>query len=167
LPLSFNVSVSLDDLVLARVRQFFRDRVPVSLRDAAMITRSDAAWVLAQIENPERAAAGDAIPWPEVVAIVQRTWTPADLDAAAGTIDGFPTLLRMSLVHWRLPAYLVIALEHIVVEMRADSPEGETLTVESYVARLLDLFMDMDRVQRLCSDPAFRDAFEFPDREES
>ena len=161
------MSVSLDDLVLARVRQFFRDRAPVSLANAAMIARSDPAWVLTQIENPERASAGDAIPWPEVAAIVQRTWTPADLDAAVGTVEGFPTLLRMSLVHWRLPAYLAIALERIVVEMRADSPEGETLTVESYVARLLDLFMDMDRVQGLCSDPAFREAFEFPDREES
>jgi len=132
-----------------------------------MIARSDPAWVLTQIENRERVAAGDEIPWAEVAAIVQQTWTPADLDAAVGTVEGFPTLLRMSLVHWRLPAYLVIALEHIVVEMREDSPEGETLTVESYVARLLDLFMDMDRVQRLCSDPVFREAFEFPDREES
>ena len=160
------MSVSLDDPAVARVRQFFRERVPVSLRDAAHITRSDPAWLLAQIENPERAVAGDPIPWPEVAAIVQRTWTPADLDAAVGVIEGFPKLLRMSLVHWRLPAYLVIALEHIVVEMRTDSPEGATLTVESYVARLLDLFMDMDRVQGLCSDPAFREAFEFPDRDE-
>ncbi len=157
----------LDDLAVARVRQFFRDRAPVSLLDATMIVRSDPAWVLTQIENPERAAAGHAIPWPEVAAIVQRTWTPADLDAAVGEIEGFPKLLRVSVVHWRLPAYLVIALEQIVVEIRADSPEGETLTVESYVARLLDLFVDMDRVQGLCSDPAFREAFEFPDREES
>jgi hypothetical protein len=132
-----------------------------------MIARSDPAWLLAQIENPERAVAGDAIPWPEVAAIIQRTWTPADLDAAVGTIEGFPTLLRVSLVQWRLPAYLVIALEHIVAGVRADSPEGEALTVEAYVARLLDFFMDMDRAQQLCSDPAFREAFEFPDREES
>ncbi len=156
----------LDDLAVARVRQFFRERLPVSFRDAALIVRADPSWLLTQIENPERAVAGDPIPWTEVAALVQRTWTPADLDAAVGTIEGFPKLLRVSLVHWRIPAYLLIALEHIVAGMRADSPESATLTVESYVARLLDLFMDMDRVQRLCSDPAFREAFEFPDREE-
>ena len=161
------MSVPLDDLALARVRKFFSDRVSVSLRDAAMIARSDPAWVLAQIENPERATAGDTIPWPEVAAIVQRTWTSADLDAAVGTIEGFPRLLRVSLVQWRLPAYLLIALEHVVAEMRGDSPENETLTVETYVARQLDLLLDMDMLKRLSSDAAFREAFEFPDREES
>jgi hypothetical protein len=161
------VSVPFDDLAVARVRRFFCDRVPVSLSDAASIARADPAWVLAQIDSPERGFAGDAIPWPEVAAIVQRTWTPADLDAAVGTIEGFPKLLRVSLVHWRLPAYLLIALEHIVAALRGDSPENDTLTVESYVARQLDLLLDMDMVKRLSSDAAFREAFEFPDHEES
>ncbi|MEA2239959.1 MAG: hypothetical protein QOC81_4683 [Thermoanaerobaculia bacterium] len=156
----------VDDLAIARVRRFFIDRLPVSLADAAAITRSHTAWVLAEIENPERVVAGGLIPWSEVAAIVQRTWTPADLDAAAGTTAGFPALLRVSLVQWRLPAYLLIALERIVAETRGDSPEGDTLTVEAYVARQLDLLLDMDLAEGLCSDSAFREAFEFPDREE-
>jgi hypothetical protein len=155
----------VDDLSIARVRRFFSDRLPVSLADAALIARCDPASVLAEIENPERAIAGDLIPWADVAAIVQRTWTPADLDAAAGTMAGFPVLLRVSLVQWRIPAYLLIALERIVAERRANSPEGGTLTVEAYVARQLDLFLDMDIAEELCRDPAFREAFEFPDDE--
>ena len=160
------MSAPLDDLAIARVRRFFIDRLPVSLADAAAIACADPAWVLAEIENPEGAVAGDLIPWSEVAAIVQRTWTPADLDAAVGTMTGFPALLRVSLVQWRIPAYLLIALDRIVAETRGDSPEGDTLTVEAYVARQLDLFLDMDLAARLCGDPAFRQAFEFPDHEE-
>ncbi|HEX3067326.1 MAG TPA: hypothetical protein VHX14_02040 [Thermoanaerobaculia bacterium] len=61
----------------------------------------------------------------------------------------------------------MIALEHTVAHLRGDSPENETLTVETYVARQLDLLLDMDIVKRLNNDPAFREAFEFPEPEES
>ncbi len=59
-----------------------------------MIVRSDPAWVLTQIENPERAVAGDAIPWPEVAAIVQRTWPPADPRRARPTRTAVGVLFR-------------------------------------------------------------------------
>jgi hypothetical protein len=161
------VSVSLDDLAIARLRQFFRDRAPVSLGDTALIAGVAPAWILGEIERPEQVIAGGFIPWSEVVSIIQRTWTPADLDAALGGVKGFPKLLHVSLVQWRLPAYLLVALEHIVAGMRGDSPENETLTVEAYVARQLDLLLDMDIVKRLNNDSAFREAFEFPEPEES
>jgi hypothetical protein len=167
LHLSSDVSVTVSELAIARVRRFFRDRLPVSLADAAAIACSDTQSVLAEIENPQRAVAGDLIPWSEVAAAVQRTWTPADLDAAVRGMANFPALLRVSVVQWRIPAYLLIALERLVAEARGDSPEGESLTVEAYVARQLDLFLDIDMAKRLCRDPAFREAFEFPDREES
>ncbi len=161
------MGVPLDDLAIARVRRFFAGRSPVNLTDAASIARADPAWILGEIENPEQVVAGGLIPWSDVVSIIQRTWTPADLDAALGAIEGFPKLLRVSLVQWRLPAYLLIALEHTVAALRGDSPENDMLTVETYVARQLDLFLDMDMVKRLSSNSAFREAFEFPDHEES
>jgi hypothetical protein len=106
------------------------------------------------------------IPWVEVASLAREILTPAELEVIAGGTSVFPDLLGLSPVEWRLPAYLLIALEHAVVEERARDPEASRLTIEAFVARHLDLTLDPDIFIRLSSEPPFRKAFRFPDEDE-
>ena len=150
----------------ARLRRFFDDRMPLSLSEAAALFDCDPAWLTAQLDpiavpNPE-----DGIPWTEVAVLVRELFTPAELDAVAGTTRRFPSLLRVSPVEWRLPAYLLIALEHIVADERERTAGASRLTVEAYVARQLADILDTDVVDRLSVEPAFRAARDFPEDDE-
>jgi hypothetical protein len=97
--------------------------------------------------------------------LVRETLTPAELEELAGGTPAFPKLLRVSSVTWRLPAYLLIALEHLVAGERAADPMSPRLTVEAYVARHLELTLDPEVLARLCVEPAFRAAFRFPEED--
>jgi hypothetical protein len=135
----------------------------VSLREAAALFACDPAWIAAQLDpiavpHPER-----GIPWEELAVLLCETFTPAELDAAAGNVPAFPALLRVSSVQWCLPAYLLIALEHLVANERALDPAASRLTVEAYVARQLSVALDIQIIDRLSIEPAFREAVHFPD----
>jgi hypothetical protein len=148
----------------ARLRRFFNDRSEVSIREAAALFGRDPAWIIAQLDqiavpHPER-----GIPWGEIAVLVRETLTPVELGALAGSAPAFPALLRVSTVAWRLPAYLLIALEHLVASERAADPMS-SLTVEAYVARHLELTLDPEVLARLCIEPAFRAAFRFPEED--
>jgi hypothetical protein len=137
----------------------------VSLREAAALLGRDPAWIIAQLDpiavpHPER-----GIPWGEMAVLVRETLTPVELGALAGSTPAFPALLRVSPVAWRLPAYLLIALEHLVAGERAADPMSSRLTVEAYVARHLALTLDPEVLERLCVEPAFRAAFRFPEED--
>jgi hypothetical protein len=153
----------------ARLRRFFNDRSGVSLREASALLGRGQAGIIAQLDpiavpHPER-----GIPWGEMAVLVRETLTPAELEALAGSSPAFPALLRVSSVAWRIPAYLLIALEHLVAAERAAdplaSPTSSRLTVEAYVARHLELTLDAEVLARLCVEPAFREAFRFPEED--
>ena len=95
--------------------------------------------------------------------LVLQVWTPAELDAAAGTAPEFPRLLRVAPVHWRIPAYLIAALEHLVASARASDPDAAGLTVEAYAARQLDLMLDPDDAKQWCAEPELREALRLPE----
>ncbi|HSY51299.1 MAG TPA: hypothetical protein VLC46_21020 [Thermoanaerobaculia bacterium] len=150
----------------ARLRRFFDDRREVSLREAAALLGRDPAWVIAQLDEVAVPHPEQGIQWGEMAVLVRETLTPAELEALAGGSPGFPALLRVSSVTWRLPAYLLIALEHLVAgERAADPTTASRLTVEAYVARHLELTLDPEVLERLCAEPAFRAAFRFPEED--
>jgi len=147
----------------SRLRRFFADRRPISLRDAGALLGLDRSAIaesldLVAVPEPER-----GIPWTEAAALVCQTLTPAELDALLGRTSAFPALLRVSRVEWRIPMYLMVALEHLVADERSTNPAARRLTVEACVARRLDLTLDSDLLARLCLEPAFRNAFHFPE----
>ena len=149
-----------------RLRRFFDDRSHVSIREAVALLGCDPSWIIAQLDRIAVPDPENGIPWVELAALARETLTPAELDAVAGGAPAFPALLRVSSVEWRLPAYLLIALEHLVAKERALNPAAARLTVEAYVARHLDLMLDPEIFEHLCIEPAFRDAFHFPEEDE-
>jgi hypothetical protein len=149
----------------ARLRRFFRDRSQVSIREAVALLGRDPAWIIAQLDQIAVPHPEHGIPWVEIAALLRETLTPAELESAAGSAPAFPALLRVSSVVWRLPAYLLIALEHLVANERAVNPLASGLTVEAYVARQLNLMLDSEIFHRLSIEPAFREAFRFPDED--
>ena len=138
----------------------------MSISEAAALLGCDPAGVVAQLDTVAVPHAEHGIPWVEFAALVRQRLTPAELDTVAGGTPSFPALLRVSPVEWRLPAYLLIALEHLVAEERVLNPVASRLTVEAYVARHLDLMLEHEIFNRLCIDPAFREAFHFPEEDE-
>jgi hypothetical protein len=150
----------------ARLSRFFDDRKTVSLPEAAALFDCDPAWLIAQLDPVAVPNPQDGIPWTEIAVLVREFFTPAELDAVAGTMPGFPSLLRVSPVKWRLPAYLLIALEHLVADERARNGHASRLTVEAYVARQLSDILDTDVIDRLSVEPAFRAARYFPEDDE-
>jgi hypothetical protein len=150
----------------ARLRRFFSNCNPVSLPEAAALFGCDPGWLIAQLDPIAVPHPEEGIPWAEMAVLVREIFTLAELDAVAGTMPGFPSLLRVSSVEWRLPTYLLIALEHLVADERAASAEASRLTVEAYVARQLSDLLDMDVFDRLSLDPAFRAARHFPEEDE-
>jgi hypothetical protein len=150
----------------ARLRRFFNDRSPVSLREAAALFGSDAAWIIAQLDDVAVPHPESGIPWSEIALLARETFTPVELDAVANSVPDFPPLLRVRSVKWRLPAYLLIALEDAVAAERALDPAASRLTVEAFVARHLSLTLDSEIFDRLCNDPAFDKAMNFPEEDE-
>ena len=149
----------------AHLRRFFDDPRPVSVGEAAALFGCDSDGILAQLDEVAVPHPEDGIPWVEFAALVRQRLTPAELDTVAGGTPSFPALLRVSSVEWRLPAYLLVALEHLVAEERVLNPRASRLTVEAYVARHLDLMLEHDVFERLCVEPAFREAFHFPEED--
>jgi hypothetical protein len=101
-----------------------------------------------------------------MASLVRETFTPVELDAVADDVPGFPKLLRVSPVKWRLPAYLLIALDDAVAAERTLDPAASRLTVEALVARHLFTSLDSVIFDRLSNDPAFREAMDFPEEDE-
>jgi hypothetical protein len=150
----------------ARLRRFFGDRRPVSLAEAAALLDCEPGWITEQLDPVAVPHPEDGIPWVEMAILVRQIFTPTELDAVAGTMHAYPSLLRVSSVEWRLPVYLLIALEHLVADERALNVEASRLTVEAYVARHLADMLDMEVFDRLSNDPTFRAARQFPEDEE-
>jgi hypothetical protein len=86
-----------------RLRRFFEDRRPVSIREAAALLGCDPAWIIVRLDQRDVPHAEQGIPWAEVAALAREILTPAELEAVAGRTSVFPDLLRLSPVEWRLP----------------------------------------------------------------
>jgi hypothetical protein len=68
-------------------------------------------------------------------------------------------------VRWRIPLYLLAALERLTEDDRASDPTAAGRTVEATAVQRLELALDPGLVQALSRDPAFRRAFWFPEGE--
>jgi predicted DNA-binding transcriptional regulator AlpA len=153
-------------LAWTHVRRFFTHRRAVTMDEAEAVLGLDRSWIAANVDSDEVPQPERGLPWNEVAALLRRVLTPAELDAALGGADDFPPLLRVTAVQWRIPLYLLVALEHLVAFERTADPAAARLTVEAFVARHLDITLDDDVFKRLSVDPGFHDAFEFPWGEE-
>jgi len=144
------------------LQRFFKERRPCSIAEAADIVGYSEAWVRKRAEIEGIDLAGGVLPWEDVMLWFLRAW-PLALVEDSVPRDTLPALLRTTTVTWRLPRYLVQALDRQTQLESARSNDRHALTVEQYVAEQLHLVIDDDTVAAMNDDGAFMDAWLFPD----
>jgi hypothetical protein len=147
------------------LQRFFRERRACSIAEAADVVGYSAAWVRKRAELDGVDLAGGVVPWEDVMLWFLRAWPlPLVEDAVPHeTLAELPALLRTTTVTWRLPRYLVRALDRQTELESARSSDRHALTVEQYVAEQLHLVIDDDTVAALKDDGGFMEAWLFPD----
>ncbi len=124
-----------------------------------------AAWVRKRAAVDGIDLTGGFLPWEDVMLWFLRAWPlPLVEDSVPReTLAHLPALLRTTTVTWRLPRYLVHALDRQTALETARSNDRHALTVEQYVAEQLHLAIDDDTVAAMNDDSGFMEAWLFPD----
>jgi len=149
----------------ATLQRFFRERRPCSIAEAAAIVGYSEAWVRRRADIDGIDMAGGVLPWEDVMLWFLRAWPLALVEDAVPreTLAYLPVLLRTTTVTWRLPRYLVRALDVQTELESVRSNDRHALTVEQYVAEQLHLVIDDDTVAAMNDDRGFMEAWLFPD----
>ena len=147
------------------LQRFFRERRPCSIAEAADLVGFSSAWVRRRAEIDGIDLSGGVIPWEDVMLWFLRAWPLALVEDSVPreTLAYLPSLLRTTTVTWRLPRYLVRALDRQIALESARSNDRHALTVEQYVAEQLHLAIDDDTVAAMNDDSGFMEAWLFPD----
>ena len=115
----------------------------------------------------------DSVEWGEAAAYLFDAWPRAQLIDRLGPelADVVPSGFHPSRVGWRIPIFIVQAMEHQAALMHGNDPRvnGETggrftsPAVDDYVADILFSEIDPSTAAALASkDPAFAQAFHYP-----
>jgi len=149
----------------AVLQRFFRERRPCSIAEAADLVGYSAAWVRRRAEIDGIDLAAGLVPWDHVMLWFLRAWPlPLVEDSVPReTLAELPALLRTATVTWRLPRYLLRALDRQIDLETSRSNDRQALTVEQYVAEQLHLAIDDDTVASMADDSGFMEAWLFPD----
>jgi len=147
------------------LQRFFRERRPCSIAEAADLVGYSAAWVRRRAEIDGVDLSAGLVPWDHVMLWFLRAWPlPLVEDSVPHeTLAELPALLRTASVTWRLPRYLLRALDRQIDLEASRSNDRQALTVEQYVAEQLHLAIDDDTVASLNDDSGFMEAWLFPD----
>jgi len=150
---------------LSILQRFFRERRAYSIAEAADVVGYSSAWVRRRAELDGVDLSGGVVAWEDVMLWFLRAWPlPLVEDAVPReTLADLPALLRTTTVTWRLPRYLVHALDRQTELESARSSDRHALTVEQYVAEQLHLVIDDETVAALKDDGGFMEAWLFPD----
>jgi len=136
--------------------RFFLERPALPVRDAAKLVGWSRSALLRHARSEGALLAGERVAWSEVAFLLLNAWPRAWLLQMLGAYAAsLPEGLHLTQVRWRLPLYLVRALER--------QADVDTRPIEDYVADALDLAIDDETVAVLKNDSAFREAYEFPD----
>lgn len=149
----------------AILQRFFRERRACSIAEAADIVGYSEAWVRRRAAVDGIDLSAGVVPWEDVMLWFLRAWPlPLVEDSVPReTLAELPDLLRTTTVTWRLPRYLVQALDRQTELESARSNDRHALTVEQYVAEQLHLVIDDDTVAAMKDDGGFMEAWLFPD----
>ena len=95
------------------LQRFFRERRPCSIAEAADIVGYSAAWVRKRAAVDGIDLTSGFLPWEDVMLWFLRAWPLplAEDSVPPETLAYLPALLRTTTVTWRLPRYLVHALD--------------------------------------------------------
>lgn len=116
----------------------------------------------------------DALAWGEAAAYLLDAWPRAQLLDALGPdlAERVPAAFHPTPVRWRIPAFIVRALEHQAAQLQANDPRLHPTpsaaarftspSVEDYIADLLFNEIEPATVDALADDPGFLQAYGYP-----
>jgi hypothetical protein len=149
------------------LRRFLNERAPCTIRDASELVGFAGDWVLERIAE-EQVVLDTAlrIPWSVVALWFLRAWSPRLLDSMLEGVEGWPELLRLTTAEWKLPRYLLMAIEIQVAREREEAHDAHDFTAEQWLSEQLHLLIGPDLYEELTADPALRSAYLFPDADD-
>jgi hypothetical protein len=143
---------------------FFADRGPVPLEVAAQLLGFPTEWVRARAAAEAMLLPGEKVAWEDVMHWFLHAWPrEAVIARLAPDADGLlPAGLHLRTVQWRLPAYLVAAIEAQAALDAGRRRDRHDASVETYLAEQLHNIIDDATVAALAGDEEFLAAFHFP-----
>jgi hypothetical protein len=143
--------------------RFFDDRRAVPLDLAAHLLGFFTQWVRARAASDAMLLPGEKVPWEDVMHCFLHVW-PRDAVSACLTPDAdvlLPEGLHLRTVQWRLPAYLVAAIEaQAALDTRREHDRHDA-SVGPYLAEQLHNIIEDSTVAGLAGDADFLTAFHF------
>jgi hypothetical protein len=147
--------------------RFLTERPDLSVADAAALLGWTPGALLRRARDEGALLPDGRIAWSGAAFWLLQVWPRAALLRVLGKHSGLiPRGLHLIEVRWRLPLYLVRAVEQQAALRRAHCDEIRNETVEDYVACALDLLIDDETVAALNADPTFREAYDYPGAED-
>jgi hypothetical protein len=110
--------------------------------------------------------AAGRIPWSVVALWFLRAWPPRQLESMLDGVEGWPELLRLRSAKWKLPRYLLIAIEMCVAQEREEAEDAHDFTTEQWLSEQLHLLIGADLHDELIADSALASAYLFPDADD-
>jgi hypothetical protein len=146
------------------IRFFGGDRRPVSLDLAAQLLGFSEQWVRARVSSESLLLPGEHVPWEDVMHWFLSVW-PRDTIVTRLRPDAdvlLPRGLHLRTVRWRLPAYLVAAIETQAALDRHSELDRHDATVNGYLVGQLHNIIEDATVAALAADEDFLAAFYYP-----
>jgi len=136
--------------------RFFTEQPVLPVKEVAALLGRHPADVLSRAREQDVLLPGNQVAWSDAALWVLHEWPRARLFQMLGKYArALPSELHLTPIRWRLPLYLVRALEK--------QAHLHDIPVEDEVANTLDLAIDDETVNALKSDPAFRAAYNYPE----
>ena len=143
--------------------RFLAERHPVSIREAATVLGFREAAVRRRADREGCLLRHDMVPWSEVAYWLVTAWPATTLVHRLGHAAALlPAGLHPRRVSWRLPAYLVTALERQTAIEARRRDDVHSLSIEQYASEQLHVVIDDRTVAELQEDLEFIQAFYFP-----
>jgi len=143
---------------------FFAERPALPVREAAALLGWPWEKLAALAREEDALLPGDLVAWSEVAFHLLRVWPRAALLQQLGDASALlPRGLHLTPVAWKLPRYLVRAMEVQAVLKRADRDDVHGIAAEEHVAEALDLLVDDETLAFFSNDAEFLSAYEYPE----
>jgi len=147
--------------------RFFTERRDLSVPEAARLLGWPPRALLSRVREEAALLPDSRIAWADVAFWLLQAWPRAQLLGILGKQASLiPPDLHLTEVRWRLPLYVVRALELQAALQRTSSLDVRSTDIADYVADELHLLIEPETVETLQHDPAFRAAYDYPEGED-
>jgi len=143
--------------------RFFVERTALRVNEAANLLGCLPSALRFEARGEGALLPGDRIAWEEMAFRLLQAWPRAWLLETLSVYSRFiPSELHLTEVKWRLPLYIVRALERQAALERRRRSDMQNTTVDDCVADALHLAIDDETLATFREDGAFLEAFDYP-----